>query len=57
MAEKELAFISFGILIFIFIVFFGLLFYTLRDRSVANINDRETPLLELNEEKDLGLKT
>lgn len=56
MAEKELAYLSYGIIIFIFIVFFGLLFYTLRDRSVANLYDRETPLTELNEEKDLALK-
>tara|TARA_R110001632_G_scaffold113310_2_gene224419 strand:+ start:943 stop:1125 length:183 start_codon:yes stop_codon:yes gene_type:complete len=53
MAEKEIAYISFGVIIFIFIVFFSLLLYTLGDRSVYNIGDKPSGLLELREEEAL----
>ena len=53
MAEKEIAYISFGVIIFIFIVFFSLLLYTLGDHSVYNIGDKPSGLLELREEEAL----
>jgi len=53
MAEKEIAYISFGVIIFIFIVFFSLLLYTLGDRAVYNIGDKPSGLLELREEEAL----
>lgn len=53
MAEKEIAYISYGIFIFIFIVFFSLLFHTLGDR-VVDINDnKDSGLLELKEEESI----
>jgi len=53
MAEKELAYISIGIIILVFIVFFSLLYYTLGDRAAPGLDSVPSPLLELNEEKDL----
>jgi len=53
MAEKEIAYISFGVFIFIFIVFFSLLLYTLGDRPVYSLGDKPSGLLELREEEAL----
>ena len=56
MAEKELAFISYGIFLGILIIFFSILLYTLKDRIVNNLYDRPSPLTELNEHQDLSSK-
>ena len=56
MAEKELAFISIGAIIFVFLIFFILLFLALGDKPISNINDRPSPLMELDEQKDLTYK-
>jgi|TARA_B100001093_G_C26381350_1_gene823067 hypothetical protein len=56
MAEKELAFISIGAIIFVFLIFFILLFLALGDKSVIDLNERPSPLLELDEKKDLVYK-
>ena len=53
MAEKELAFISYGIFLGILIIFFSILLYTLKDRIVNNLYDRPSPLTELDEHQDL----
>ena len=53
MAEKEIAYISFGVFIFIFIVFFSMLLYTLGDIPVYSLGDKPSGLLELREEEAL----
>lgn len=53
MVDKEIAYISFGVFIFIFIVFFSILLYTLGDKPVYSLGDKPSGLLELREEEAL----
>lgn len=48
MAEKELAYIFFALLIFIFIIFFSLLLYFLKDSQMTDLSKAQFKLRQIN---------
>jgi hypothetical protein len=53
MAEKEIAYIFVGIMLFLLIVFFAFLFTSLSERPLETLKGEPKILQELNEEKFL----